>query len=92
MLFRSLTWRKNESGNFKSENTRMTKTGNKYLRYFLIQATNVARLHNNEFKLYYSKKFNEVTKYQHKRALALTARKLVRLIHSLLRDNRLFQE
>ena len=52
----------------------------------------VARLHNNEFSNYYSKKFNEVTKYQHKRALALSSRKLVRLIHSLLRDNRLYQE
>ena len=70
----------------------MTKTGNTYLRYFLIQAANTIRRSNAEFNLYYNKKFNEVTKYQHKRALALTARKLVRLIHSLLRDNRLFQE
>ena len=90
--YAGITWRKNESGNFKAENTRMTKTGNKYLRYFLIQATNIARLHNNEYRNYYDKKFNEVTKYQHKRALALSARKLVRLIHSLLRDNRLYQE
>ena len=35
-------------------------------------------------------KFNEVNKYQHKRALALTARKLVRLVFRLLKDNRLY--
>ena len=90
--YAGLTWRKSESGNFKAQETRMTKTGNTYLRYFLIQAANTVRMSNAEFNLYYNKKINEVTKYQHKRALALTARKLVRLIHSLLRDNRLFQE
>lgn len=35
-------------------------------------------------------KFKEVNKYQHKRALALTARKLVRLVFRLLKDNRLY--
>jgi len=35
-------------------------------------------------------KYNEVNKYQHKRALALTARKLVRLVFRLLKDNRLY--
>lgn len=90
--YAGLTWRKSESGNFKSQETRMTKTGNSYLRYFLIQAANITRQRNNEYRLYFHKKFNEVTKYNHKRALALTARKLVRLIYSLLRDNRLYQE
>ena len=35
-------------------------------------------------------KYKEVNKYQHKRALALTARKLVRLVFRLLKDNRLY--
>ena len=39
---------------------------------------------------YYDLKFKEVNKYQHKRALALTARKLVRLVFRLLKDNRLY--
>ena len=34
--------------------------------------------------------YHEVNKYQHKRALALTARKLVRLVFRLLKDNRLY--
>jgi hypothetical protein len=36
-------------------------------------------------------KYKEVNRYQHKRALALTARKLVRLVFRLLKDNRLYK-
>ena len=36
---------------------------------------------------YYWRKYQEVSKYQHKRALVLTARKLVRLVHALLTKN-----
>ena len=39
---------------------------------------------------YYDLKYHEVNKGQHKRALALTARKLVRLVFRLLKDNRLY--
>jgi len=34
----------------------MTKTGNTYLRYFLIQAANTIRRSNAEFNLYFSRK------------------------------------
>lgn len=90
--FAGLTWRKSQSGNFRAEITRMTKTGNKYLRYYLIEAANSLRVHNEEYRAYYQSKYQEVTKHQHKRALALTARKLVRLIFSLLKNNQLYQE
>ena len=40
---------------------------------------------------YYDLKYKEVNQYQHKRALALTARKLVRLVFRLLKDNRLYK-
>lgn len=90
--YAGLTWRKRESGNYVAQQTKMTKTGNMYLRYFLIQSANLIRQNNAEYNLYFNKKFKEVKKYQFKRAFVLTARKLVRLIHSLLRDNRLFQE
>lgn len=68
----------------------MTKTGNKYLRYYLIEAADIVRKLSPEYKAYYRKKFNEVPKHQHKRALALTARKLVRLIFALLSNNRIY--
>lgn len=89
--FAGITWRENSSGKFKADDTYMTKTGNKYLRCFLIQAANAARIHNPEYNAYYTKKFNELTTHQHKRALALTARKLIRLIYGLLSTNRLYQ-
>jgi len=89
--FAGLTWRKRKSGKYESEFTRMTKTGNRYLRYYLIQAANSLRVHNEEYKAYYQKKYNEVTKHRHKRAVALTARKLVRLVFALLTKRHLWQ-
>lgn len=88
--YAGLTWRIKESGNFKSDETRMTKTGNKYLRYYLIEAANCVKKQAPEYKEYYRKKFSEVTKYNHKRALALTSRKLVRLIFGLLTKNQIY--
>ena len=89
--YAGITWRKNQSGNYTSDDTHMTKTGNKYLRYFLMEAANMAKLHIPEYRNFYHKKFNEVTTHQHKRALALTARKLIRLIFGLLSTNRLYK-
>ena len=45
------------------------------------------RQFNLEYKTYYWRKHQEVSKYQHKRALVLTARKLVRLVFALLTKN-----
>ncbi len=88
--YAGLTWRVNQSGDFKSDETRMTKTGNKYLRYYLIEAANSVKNNVPEYKEYYYKKFGEVTKHNHKRALALTSRKLVRLIFGLLTKNQIY--
>ena len=85
--FAGLTWHKRSSGNFVSENTRMTKIGSDQLRYYFILGADSLRRHNLEYKAYYWRKYQEVTKHQHKRALALTARKLVRLAHALLTKN-----
>jgi len=89
--FAGLTWRQNESGNFKAEITKMTKTGNKYLRYYLLQASNLLRVHNKEYQKYYYSKLGEVKLHRHKRAVALTARKLVRLVFSLLKNQQLYK-
>jgi transposase len=88
--YAGLTWRKTESGNYSSDNTPMTKTGDKYLRYYLIQAANSVRKYAPEYKAYYQKKYNESSTHKHKRALALTARKLVRLIFALLSKSQLY--
>lgn len=88
--YAGLTWRKTQSGYFEAETTRMTKTGNKYLRYYLIEAVSSVKIHSKEFNEFYTRKYNEVRRGAHKRALALSARKLVRLIFGLLHHNQLY--
>jgi transposase len=88
--YAGLVWREKQSGNFTAEDTKLSKAGNSYLRYYLVEAANSVRRHVPEYAIYYQKKFDEVKTHQHKRALALTARKLVRLIYGLLAKNQLY--
>lgn len=85
--FVGLVWRKHASGQFTAEETGLAKSGNVYLRYYLIEGANLMRQHNLEYQAYYQRKFVEAPKHQHKRALVLTARKLVRLVFALLTKN-----
>lgn len=88
--YAGISWSRYQSGQFEASNTRMILTGNKYLKYYFLEATNKVRMHDIEFRRYYQSKFKEVPKHPHKRALALTARKLVRLVYSLLSNNQLY--
>ncbi|MBT2217519.1 IS110 family transposase [Virgibacillus dakarensis] len=88
--YAGLYWRKKQSGRFTAEDTSMTRNGNQYLRYYLVEAANSIRRRVPEYGAYYTKKYKEVPKHQHKRALALTARKLVRLVDALLRKNQIY--
>lgn len=88
--YAGLTWLRHDSGNFISEDNQLAKAGNSYLRYYLGEAANSVRRHIPEYADYYQKKYGEVTKHQHKRALILTSRKLVRLIFGLLIKNQLY--
>jgi len=89
--YAGLVWKENKSGMFEGQNTRMIKSGNRFLKYYLCEAAISLVRCDTEFRRYYDLKFKEVNKYQHKRALALTARKLVRLVFRLLKDNRLYR-
>ena len=88
--YAGLVWNQNQSGEYESEETKRMRTGNKYLRYYLIQAADSVRKHDSEYRDFYQKKYQEVPKHRHKRALVLTARKLVRLVYSLLKTNQLY--
>lgn len=88
--YAGLVWSQHQSGNFEAERTHMIKSGNRFLRYYLLEAANSVRRCDPEFRRYYDLKFKEVNVGQHKRALALTARKLVRLVFRLLKDSRLY--
>ena len=89
--YSGLYWKSNQSGEYDSENKKSSKKSNKYLRYYLIEATSSCMMHNFPFiKDFYEIKYKEVTKHQHKRALVLSARKLERLIFGLLRKNQYY--
>ncbi len=88
--YAGLVWTQHQSGEFEAQHTQLIKSGNRFLRYYLLEAANSVRRCDSEFRRYYDLKFKEVNQFQHKRALALTARKLVRLVFRLLKDNRLY--
>jgi transposase len=88
--YSGLTWTQHQSGNYSADDTQMSKAGNSYLRYYLIEAANSVKNNIPEYRAFYFKKFNEVKTHQHKRALALTSRKLIRLIFGLLANNQLY--
>lgn len=88
--YAGLNWKETQSGNTSSQNTSLAKRGNRYLRYYLVEAANSVRNHNTEYAEFYKKKKDEVPKHKHKRAVVLTARKLVRLVDVLLRNHQLY--
>ena len=89
--YAGLTWRKTQSADFVAEETKLTRSGNRFLRYYLCEAANSVRLKDPEYAAYYHRKFHEVRKHQHKRAIVLTARKLIRLVVRLLTTNQTYR-
>lgn len=89
--FAGLTWRRHQSGEFEGEDRPLSKTGNAYLRYYLVEAANLVRRFSPEFGSYYAKKLPEAPRHQHRRALVLTARKLVRVVDSMLRSGQIYR-
>ena len=89
--YAGLYWNRSQSGKFEKEDRKFSQHSNTYLRYYLIEATaSCVRMNFPFIKDFYDSKYKEVTKHQHKRALVLSARKLVRLIFGLLRKNQYY--
>ncbi|MCM1561739.1 MAG: transposase [Butyrivibrio sp.] len=88
--YRGIVWKKNQSGEFEAEDTPLNKAGNRDLRYYMIEAAGSVIQHCPEYKAFYDKKFAEVRTHQHKRALALTSRKLIRMLFGLLANSKLY--
>jgi transposase len=89
--YAGLVWKAHESGHFQAIDSCMTKAGNTYLRYYLVEAANSVRMHCSEYTAYYRTKLAQSTKHAHKWALILTTRKLVRLVDTLLRADSRYQ-
>lgn len=88
--YAGLAWKQHQSGGFEAEVTRLIPSGNRFLKYYLCEAAFSLVRCDKEYSDFYHLKYKEVNRYQHKRALALTARKFVRLVFRLLKDNRLY--
>ena len=89
--YAGITWRNKQSGKFESEDNSLTKIGNKYLRYYLIEAANQARKFVPEFNEYYNKKYSEAKTHKELRAQVLTARKLIKVIYALMKNRSLYK-
>lgn len=89
--YAGLTWRQHQSGNFTADNLPLSRTGNTYLRYYLIQAANSVRVREPEYAAFYERKYREARHHLHKRALVLTARKFTGLVFALLNEGQIYQ-
>jgi transposase len=79
-----LWWPQHDPARFQAEDRHLAQERNPYLRYWFIQAAHTLQRYQPDYAAFYWRKFHQVQKHQHKRALVLTARKAVRLIFALL--------
>lgn len=77
-----------ESGNFKANKTPMVKRGSTYLRWALLNASRLVAMRDKTFGDYLRKKKLEGKHYNV--AISHTAKKLVRVIFHMLKNNRVF--
>lgn len=87
-----LWWPRNASGDFEGQERRLSKKGNRFLRYYLVEAADKLRQYQPQYRAYYQRKYRETKKHQHKRALVLTARKSVGLFVGLLHRNEPYRQ
>ena len=85
--YAGLWWPRHASGDFEAQERRLSKKGNRFLRYYLVEAADKLRQYQPQYRAFYQRKYHETTKHQHKRALVLTARKSVGLFVGLLHRN-----
>ena len=84
VAFAGLDPRIRQSGTFNARQTRMSKRGNKLLRYALIWGANNVRKHSSQMKEYYQIKRSQ--NKNHYNALGHCATKLIRYIFFLLNN------
>ena len=88
--YAGLTWRTHQSGTFDADDRPLTRSGNAYLRYYLIEAADRVRVRDPEFEAFYIRKYSDATHHPHKRALVLTARNLTGVIYGMLTRGQLY--
>jgi transposase len=89
--YAGLWWPENSSGDFQAENKHLSREGNAYLRYYILEAADSLRQHLPDFTRYYNAKYNQALQHKHKRAIVLTGRKALDLFVALLRHNETYR-
>jgi hypothetical protein len=89
--FAGVKWHRHQSAAFQADETPLTRTGNRLLRYSFCEAANAVRRRDPQYAAYDDRTYHEVRTHRQKRALVLTARKLVRLVVRLLTTNQPYQ-
>ncbi len=79
----------NQSGRFENKTGKISKRGSPLLRQALFLAANVARMNDDVLKQFYDKKRSEGK--HHYSALNAVAAKLLRIIYSVLKNNKEYQ-
>ena len=79
-----------ESGKYKSSNTPMVKRGSPYLRWAMLQAARLVAYRDDTFHEYQNKKLGEGKHFFV--VQSHVAKKLIRVIHRLLKTNTLFEQ
>jgi len=78
-----------QSGRFENKTGKISKRGSPLLRQALFLAANVARMNDDVLKRFYEKKRSEGK--HHYSALNAIAAKLLRIVYSVLKNNREYQ-
>ncbi len=86
-----LAWKKRQSADVSADETPGLFGANSYLRYYLCEAANAVRMMLPDYAAFYRRKYKEAKKHHHKRAILLTARKLVRLVFHLLKRGEIYR-
>lgn len=68
----------------------MSRAGNCHLRYYIIETTGAVIRNCPEFRVFYERKFDDSTTHHHKRILALTSRKFIRMLFGLPDKSQLY--
>jgi transposase len=79
-----------ESGKFKAENVSMVKRGSPYLRWALLQAARLVAYRCTVFHEYMEKKLSEGKHFYV--AQSHVAKKLIRVLFSLLKNDKIFEQ
>ena len=74
--YAGLSWKVKQSVNYQSQNTPLTKQGNHYFRYYLVEAANSVKNYLPEYRAFYQSKYKEGPKTSTQTSTRLNRKKI----------------